>query len=221
MRSERSQEQVLSRESWDLIFQWIDNQVGLEHLLIMSSIPVAHPSFTLLEALLGALPGNQDIEDDLKDHWSSRSHQAERVRLIHRLLKFAADKGTRVTILSGDVHIAALGIIESRRSPPVTNNSQVINQLTSSGIVHPAPPALIAFALERLFDNTEEVDRGITASMEKFPGTQKRFLAGRNWLSLEPDAPDGLGRIWANWFAEGSQDEPYTKVIHPVTVSPT
>lgn len=221
MRSERSQDQVLSRESWDLVLQWLDNQRGLEHLLIMSSIPVVHPSFTLLESLLGVIPGNQDIEDDLKDHWSSRSHQAERVRFVYRLLKFAADKGTRVTILSGDVHIAALGIIESRRGGAAIDNSQVINQLTSSGIVHPAPPALVAFALERLFDNTEELDRGITASMVRFPGTQKRFLAGRNWLSLEPDPPDGLGRIWANWFAEGGDEKvPYTKVIHPVTAAP-
>jgi hypothetical protein len=143
------------------------------------------------------------------------------VRLIHRLLTFATDKGTRVTILSGDVHIAALGVIESRRTGDGVANSQVINQLTSSGIVHPAPPALVAFALDRLFDNTEEVDRGITATMERFPGTQKRFLSGRNWLSLEPDDPSGQDRIWANWFAEGSQSEPYTKVIHPVTARPT
>ena len=221
MRSERSQNQVLSRESWDLVLEWVDKQTGLEHLYVMSSIPVVHPTFTLLESLLGVVPGNQGIEDDLKDHWSSRSHLAERLRFVHRLLKFAADKGTRVTILSGDVHIAALGIIESKRAGAIINNSQVINQLTSSGIVHPAPPALVTFALDRLFDNTEELDRGITATMEKFPGTQKRFLGGRNWLSLEPDAPDGLGRIWANWFAEGSREEPYTKVIHPVTAAPT
>ena len=219
MRSERSQSQVVGRESWDLVLNWIDRLEGLDHLFVMSSIPVAHPTFGLLESLLGLVPGQQEIEDDLKDHWSSRSHQAERVRFIHRLLKFAADKNTRVTILSGDVHIAALGVIESRRSGATVGNSQVINQLTSSGIVHPAPPALIAFALDRLFDNTEEVDRGITATMEKFPGTQKRFLAGRNWLSLEPDTPGGPGRIWANWFAEGSQAEPYTKVIHPVTAA--
>jgi hypothetical protein len=215
MRSERTQSQVLGRESWDPIFDWIDQLDGLDHLFVMSSIPVIHPTFGLLESLLKLIPGQQEIEDDLKDHWSSRSHLAERLRLIHRLLDFAAKKSTRVTILSGDVHIAALGIIESQRGA-ATNNSQVINQLTSSGIVHPAPPALIAFALDRLFDNTEDVDRGITATMEKFPGTQKRFLAERNWLSLEPDAPSGAGRIWANWFTEGAQADPYTKVIHPV-----
>lgn len=220
MRSERSQEQVLSLDSWNQIFKWVDERKTLKHLLVMSSIPVAHPTFGLLESLLGLVPGQQEIEDDLRDHWSSRSHQAERVRLIHRLFSFAATEQTRVTILSGDVHIAALGIIESRRTGDIANNSQVINQLTSSGIVHPAPPALVAFALDRLFDNTENVDRGITATMEKFPGTQKRFLAGRNWLSLEPDEPGGQDRIWANWFAEGSQ-EPYTKVIHPVTAKPT
>jgi hypothetical protein len=215
MRSERSQTQVLGKDSWNCVFGWIDRCKGLDHLFVMSSIPVIHPTFGLLESLLKLVPGQQELEDDLKDHWSSRSHLAERLRLIHRLLGFAAAEKTRVTILSGDVHIAALGIIESRRNVAATDNSQVINQLTSSGIVHPAPSALVAFALDRLFDNTEDVDRGITSAMEKFPGTQKRFLAERNWLSLEPDAPGGANRIWANWFTEGTQ-EPYTKVIHPV-----
>ena len=82
-------------------------------------------------------------------------------------------------------------------------------------------PVTIAGDLDAVCTPPAVCDRGITATMEKFPGTQKRFLGGRNWLSLEPDAPDGLGRIWANWFAEGSQTEPYTKVIHPVTVSQT
>ncbi|MDR2155264.1 MAG: alkaline phosphatase family protein [Burkholderiaceae bacterium] len=215
MRSERSQTQVLGKESWNSVFNWIDQHKELDHLFVMSSIPVVHPSLGLLESLLKLVPGQQELEDDFKDHWSSRSHLAERLRLVHRLLNFSAAEKTRVTILSGDVHVAALGIIESQRNVAATCNSQVINQLTSSGIVHPPPSALTAFALDRLFDNKEDIDRGITLVMEKFPGTQKRFLAERNWLSLEPDAPDGANRIWANWFTESTQ-EPYTKVIHPV-----
>ncbi|MCB2070589.1 MAG: hypothetical protein KDF67_13685, partial [Ottowia sp.] len=67
---------------------------------------------------------------------TSRPNLAERLRLIHRLLDASAS-GTRITVLSGDVHVAALGVIESdRRDVPA--NANVINQLTSSGIEHPA-----------------------------------------------------------------------------------
>ena len=91
----------------------------------------------------------------------------------------------------------------------------MINQLISSGVVHPSPHAVVLFALRRLLDNTDEVDRGIIARMADFPGTQSRFADGRNFLSLEPDEGEGPFRIWANWHVEGSS-RPFVKVIHPV-----
>ena len=92
----------------------------------------------------------QALEDDLKDHWHSRSHKVERLRLIHRLLQFAEKKETRVTLLSGDVHVGAVGVIESQRAGSMNNHANVIHQLTSSGIVHPAPPPLLSYALQFL-----------------------------------------------------------------------
>lgn len=216
LRSERTVEQVLSPAHWQAVYAWIDSLTGANrcrHLLVMSSIPVVHPGFGLVESCLGAMPGQQEIEDDLRDHWCSRPHRAERLRLIHRLLAFGEREGSRVTIVSGDVHVGALGILQSTRSP-ADGNAMVINQLTSSGIVHPAPPGLMLFALDHLFKKTEEVDRGITAEMARFPGTDRCYLGARNWLSLEPDTSP-QGRLWANWIVEGERD-PYTKVIHPV-----
>jgi hypothetical protein len=72
----------------------------------------------------------------------------------------------------------------------------------------------VLFALRHLFDSSDELDRGIVASMSEFPGTQNRFVGGRNFLSLEPDEGAGPARIWANWFVE-SDPAPYVKVIHP------
>ncbi|MEE9250488.1 MAG: alkaline phosphatase D family protein [Alphaproteobacteria bacterium] len=212
MRSERSQAQVLSDKSWRAIYAELDSLKGCKHLLVLSSIPVVHPDFSLVESIFGIIPGRQSLEDDLKDHWHSRTHKAERLRLIHRLLKFADTKDTRVTLLSGDVHVGAVGAIESRRAGAKASHANVINQLTSSGIVHPAPPALMSYALEHLSRNPEQVDRGITASMLEFHGMRRRFIMARNWLGLEPDR---AGRIWANWYVEG-EDAPYTKVIHTV-----
>jgi hypothetical protein len=211
LRSERSRRQILAPPTWERVFAALDGAHGLRHLLVMSSIPVVHPDLSFIERALEILPGNQGIEDDLHDQWVSYNHRTERLRLIHRLLDFADAQGTRVTIVSGDVHVAALGVVESVRRPVRWLNANVINQLTSSAVVHPPPPSVVRHFLERMGDETAEIDRGISAKMLQFPGTSYRFVAARNWLSLEPD---DSGRIWANWHVE-DQPQALTKTIHP------
>ena len=210
-------EHVMSEASWRAVYTWLDAQeaaADMRHLFVMSSIPVVHPSFELLEKLLGVFPGQQGLEDDLRDHWTSPPHKAERLRLIHRLLAASA-KGIRITLLSGDVHVAAIGVIESDRSNAAAS-ARVVNQLTSSGIVHPAPPGVALFFLERACQAVEQIDRGITGTMFEFPTTSHRMIGCRNFLTLQPDGPaNPAGRYWANWWAEG-EPHPYTKVIHPV-----
>jgi len=208
-------EQVLSPRSWAAVYQWLAAQEaagGLKHLFVMSSIPVVHPGLDLIEKVLGVLPGQQEMEDDLRDHWASAPHKAERLRLIHRLLQTAA-RGVRVTILSGDVHVAALGVIESTREG---GKACVINQLTSSAIVHPTSSAMEVFVLEHVARHEEQVDRGITTRMLEFPTTSRCIKASRNFLTLHPDAAGGEDRYWANWWVEG-EAHPYTKVVHPAT----
>jgi hypothetical protein len=208
-------EQVLSPRSWDAVYQWLAAQEaggGMKHLFVMSSIPVVHPSLELIEKVLCVLPGQQEMEDDLRDHWNSPPHKAERLRLIHRLLQVAAC-GVRVTILSGDVHVAALGTIESTRDDGGSGHARVINQLTSSAIVHPTSSATEVFVLEHVARHVEQVDRGITTRMLEFPATGRCIKPCRNFLTLQPDAPGGEDRYWANWWTEG-EPHPYTKVIH-------
>ncbi len=204
-------DQVLSEKSWNAVYKWLDAQQEMSHLLLMSSIPVVHPTMDLLETMLGFLPGQQELEDDLRDQWRSQSHMQERLRLIQRLFRLSAEKKCRVTILSGDVHVAAVGVLHSDRND-VPPNACVINQLTSSGVVHPAPPAMVRYFLEQACKQVETVDRGITATMFEFPATSRRIIGARNFLTLEPDDKD---RLWANWWVEG-EISPTTKVIHPV-----
>ena len=214
-RSERSQAQVLSRATWDAIWAWTDRlrppgAGGPKHLLVAVAVPVLHADFGSLEKVMGWLPGDQELEDDVRDHWQSPGHRKERLRLIHRLLDLMARTKIRATILSGDVHVACLGAIESERSGRRGTRASVINQLTSSGIVHPPPPRLLAYVLELLSDRPEPIDRGIAGTMLPFPTRRAKFVAARNFLSLEPDHRDD--RLWANWYVEG-EDEPATKVI--------
>lgn len=215
MRSERTRNQVLSGESWNALYRWVEETAQAsecKHLVVMSSIPVVHPDFTSLEAVLCNIPG-AGLEDDLRDHWHNRQHKGERLRLIQRLFALEQMFNTRVTIVSGDVHVAAIGALVSKQHGR-DGEQAFIHQLTSSGVVHPAPSGMVLYALNFLCRNTEEVDTGITADMQPFPGTQNKFIGQRNFLSLEPD---DLSRIWANWLVEG-EAAPYTKVINPCTV---
>jgi phosphodiesterase/alkaline phosphatase D-like protein len=216
MRTERSENRVMSPEHWDAVYDWIDALEDVEHLLVMSSIPVVYPGFDVVERLLGFVPGQQELEDDLRDHWNSRPHKGERLRLIHRLMALmTGERKIRPTLLSGDVHVAAAGVLESSRENATNGKTPVINQLISSAIVHPGPPAVMLFALRYLFSEQDEVDRGIMARMTEFPGTKVSFIGKRNFLALQPDDATENARLWANWFIEGEKD-PYTKVIHPV-----
>lgn len=215
LRSERSQEHVMSPESWRATFSWLEGQQGLSHLMVVSSIPVVFPDLTRLQDLLGRLPGEQELEDDLRDHWYSRAHQGERLRLIHRLLDHARDRRARVTLLSGDVHVPGLGLIESTRPG---DGLITISQLISSALVHPPPPASVVYALDKIMSERGEFDRGITASMQSLPGTRRRLICARNWMSIEPDDATSWPsrrRLWVHWRIEG-ETEPYTTVIAPL-----
>lgn len=215
-RSERSQARVLARQTWDAIWAWTDqlraaDDGGPKHLLVVAAVPVVHADFGRLETVMGWLPGEQELEDDLRDHWQSTGHRKERLRLIRRLLDLMDRMKVRVSVLSGDVHVACLGVITSERSGTRGARSSVINQLTSSGIVHPAPPKLLGYVLEQLSEDAEPIDQGIDGAMLAFPTKRKKFVLARNFLSLEPDDRDD--RLWANWYVEGEEHEPATKVI--------
>ena len=216
MRSERTEAQVMGPQSWKAVYDWLDAlpkaaDGGPKHLFIMSSIPVVYPDFSMLEAALGIFPGRQELEDDLKDHWTSVPHRQERLRMIHRLLDFSAKNACRVTLLSGDVHVGAIGTVRSTRASADDSSMRVITQLTSSGIVHPAPPGMVLFFLENVTGKDMSDDRDISSEIVEIPGTRNHFIGARNWLALAPDAEH---RYWANWHAE-NLPYPFTKAIHP------
>lgn len=228
LRSERSMDQILSSDTWDemlAILQSFTNRAtrdsadGLTHLLVLSSIPVIYPSFEYAETLLGWIPGHQDLEDDMRDHWRSRPHMGERRRLIRNLLNFATDKKTRVTILSGDVHVPAMGVVQSTR-PEHVGDAASITQLISTGIVHTPPHWSVVWTLDRILSGFEnEVERGITERMLELPDTGRRMLPKRNWLALEfspKDDSEKDHKLWARWWLEGDEHA-ITKVIGAVS----
>jgi phosphodiesterase/alkaline phosphatase D-like protein len=209
-------DQVMGTDSWTAAYGWLDAQLAagdLRHLLVMSSIPVMHPSFEQLEKMLGALPAIEELEDDLRDHWTSPPHKAERLRLVRRLLDASA-LGLRVTVLSGDVHVAALGVIEADR-PDLSPEARSLTQLTSSGVTHPPPAGVARYFLEEACKQAETLEPGLTGQMVELPTARRRLIGCRNFMTLQTDAPGGADRLWVNWWAEGTA-HPYTKVVLPV-----
>lgn len=217
LRSERTRHQIIGDDSWGQIktaLEKLPADGSVQHLLVMSSIPIVYPSGGILNNLASLIPWDpvSDPQDDLIDHWSHGSHQSEREKVVRFLFKISKDKKIRVTVLSGDVHVAAQGVIESDRGAVVSQNSNVISQLISSGIVHPPSGGPIVLnALNMLAGTSQELYRGVEGWLAEFWSGGPRLLPKRNWLSLVP-LEDGSLR--AQWHVE-SVETRLTKDIGP------
>lgn len=205
-RATRSQNQVMSREQWDQINGALAD-CGEGHLLVMTGVPVVYRDFSFTEAAFDATPWEEELTDDLKDHWRAKSHQGERARLIMRLLDNArlrrqAVKGEdqaipKTLILSGDVHVGCLGVIQDRRGEGVMN----VHQLVSSGIVHPCPTQFQwTGILAMTNDDPEYLDesRLVRAELLK-PFGAPVYLRTRNFATLQMGSDN---KLWANWHCE-------------------
>jgi hypothetical protein len=226
MRSERTRERVMHSASWAALREWMRaNLREYKHLLLVSTIPLVYANLRMLESALGRWPGEQDLEDDLRDQWQSHGHLDERLGLVSDLLDLAAEERCRTTILSGDVHVAALGHIEAEPDPhaPALANSMI--QLISSPIVNEPLYGKVVLLMEGVLRlgildfEGEDVDRGVRAQMLPFPNSlyQQHFIRARNWLGIEWD---GRRRLHAKWYAEG-HGRPFTKVVYPIGTTKT
>jgi hypothetical protein len=206
LRSERSRQSVMGEAGWRSLRAALQGMGDCRDVLLLSSMPLVTCDLRTLEALFNLMPGHQTWEDDLVDQWPSRAHEAEWQRLLGELVAFSAHSGARVTSLSGEIHLGALGLIESRGTQ--------IYQLTSSGIVHPPPPARAVRVLEWIGARPMRPAPDLTARLLPLPGHGQRFLRARNWLELELTPRAGLT---ATWHSEAHAEAPARLSIAPMT----
>ncbi|HVL01299.1 MAG TPA: hypothetical protein VM553_15885, partial [Dongiaceae bacterium] len=206
-RSERTLSQVMSRQQWDDVIAYLDKQAQQGDLLLLSAVPVVYRDFSFADTSLDVTPWDEELTDDLKDHWRAKEHQGERARLIMRLLDNVSQRqkngNCRTLILSGDVHIGCLGVINDWRNPQQTRK---IHQVVSSGIVHPAPSRIAWYGIMAVTnDNTEHLneDKSIEISMLK-PYSSDQYLRTRNYVTLQEGSDK---KLWLNWICE-SKDKP-------------
>ena len=211
-RAQRSIGQVMGRAQWDDVNAYMD-KCKQGDLLVMTAVPVVYRDFSFTEAALDATPWQEELTDDLKDHWRAKEHQGERARLIMRLLSNAgerkrADKTkARTVILSGDVHVGCLGVIKDTRNNDLTN----VHQVVSSGIVHPAPTQLQWLGIVTMTnDRIEYLDenRQVHAEMLKTYGAGV-YLRTRNFVTLQEGTD---AKLWVNWVCENEEKPTYPLV---------
>lgn len=170
-------------------------------------------------ALFNKFDGSIEILDDLDDHWTTRHHRTERQFLLEALQKLAVEKNIRVTFLSGDVHLGAVGEFftpsSSERkhrvrfwkrrdepSPRKEGDGRYMACVISSAITNRPPAGKVADILNR-------VDRGRTHYIggrtgEKMVGVfgedvdgrarrNKHLLPRRNYCEISDTGAEGVG----------------------------
>jgi PhoD related phosphatase len=192
-RSERSLTQVMSDDHHRTVKAWIAGvpaEAAPRPVLALSGIPVVYRSFAALESTMEFTPWTEEATDDVRDHWMAAHHRGERIRLVKNLFACAAP----VWLLSGDVHVGALGAIRDAES------GRSIYQVVSTGIVHP-PPGPIAWAGLRLLTNDDpEALPGTKISTEMLtPNNSPRYIRDRNFATLQRD---DRGKVWVHWICE-------------------
>jgi hypothetical protein len=193
----------------EVSWRWMENALttlaDCRHLLIVSTVPVANVDLSWLERILFWLPGQWWTQDDLRDQWQSYAHRDEWHRLLQLLFDFSAEHQIRLSILSGEIHLAALGQLQ--------RGDIDIHQFTSSGVVHPPPSPLVAWLYDHYGRQPKRVTETVQMRMCPLPGLDKRYLAARNWLSIECNPSDVLD---VKWHAEG-RPEPMSMSVPPLS----
>ncbi|KFY24882.1 hypothetical protein V493_04964 [Pseudogymnoascus sp. VKM F-4281 (FW-2241)] len=222
-RTERGREDVLSEETYHKIMDRCHDEIVLgetKHLIVLIGVPIAYPRLVWLENiltsrimdpvkalgragvfsnLLNQFDGGVEILDDLDDHWTAKSHKKERQYLIEDLQDLAADKSVRITILGGDVHLAAIGQFYSnpKLGIPKDKDHRYMPNVVSSAIVNTPPPDMVADVLNKRnkvhhFD--EETDESMIPIFTHDVDGKKRnnncLLPRRNWCSIRPYNPE-------------------------------
>jgi phosphodiesterase/alkaline phosphatase D-like protein len=108
LRSERNfcGKTVISQQQMDAFMKWTDELKKGEECIIVSSIPMFFSyEGALLHVYRRAKP---EVEDDLRDAWSSPQNQPQRNIIIQRLLELRIKNDIKPYIVSGDVHCGAI-----------------------------------------------------------------------------------------------------------------
>ena len=222
-RTERQRGEILTNKTYDLVLERCRNEIvegETKHLILLLGVPIAYPRLVWLEnvltsramdpikalgragilkgGFLNKFDGGVEILDDLDDHWTAKNHKHERNDLILDLQDLSAEKSVRITILGGDVHLAAIGQFYSnpKLRVPKDKDHRYMPNVISSAIVNTPPPELMADILNKR-DKVHELNKYtaedmipmFTHDVDGKRRNNKRLLPRRNWCSIREYHP--------------------------------
>jgi hypothetical protein len=214
-RTERNTEIIHHEESWNMIFEKLENNImNTKHLIVLFPVPFSFVRFKLAGNIFGHLKnlpnkfrnvpivkqtnsifGLPELYDDLLDEWTHEAHIGERNRALSRFQELAKKKRMRITFFSGDVHCCGISRFQTRITnglPPI-NDTKLMYQVISSAIVNIPPPRrairLAHYAKTKWFPlvDTEEE---LIDFFQRLPENgrkiiHKKLLPNRNWCYFE------------------------------------
>lgn len=210
----------------------------IKHLILLLGIPIAYPRLTWLEnvfrsplmgpvkllnrrfgfagGLFNQFDGSIDLLDDLDDHYTARTHKKERAALVERLQDLAAKHSVRVTILGGDVHLAALGRFYSNPKLQIAaeEDPRYMANVVSSAITNKPPPAAVANLLakrNKIHHLNHDTDETLLHFFDKDPGESNKTagsnhvtMPSRNFAMLTENSPHNPAPASTNGQANGT-----------------
>lgn len=150
------------------------------------------------KGLFGKNDDTAQVVHELKDHWTAKKHQHERSIVIEDLQDLAIDKSLRVTILSGNVNMAAVGQFQSNPKLGLAkhNDPRYMTNIVSSAIANAPPTNLMADTLNKrhkVFHFDKQTDESMIPifqhGVDGKPRNNKRLLPHRNWCSIRQWEP--------------------------------
>lgn len=220
-RTERTHDQILSQSTYDAMFRRLTLELTaakgeIKHILLMLGVPIAYPRLVWLERILtsraiapiralsrhgyfasmnNGFDDKIEILDDLEDHWCAQNHKHERNKFMAELQQFATKQNIRITMLSGDVHLAGIGRfygVDKKHHPlPVESDPCHMLNVISSAITNTPPPDKMADFLNKrnkvhhLNSNVDEdMVRIFNVDVDGKKRHNTHLLPRRNWCSI-------------------------------------
>ena len=214
-RSERDTETVQHADSWQMIFDKLQNNIGqISHLIVLFPVPFSFVRFKLAETIFEHfknLPNKQrnlplvkqtnsifglpELYDDLLDEWTHEAHIEERNLALRRFQDLADEKRIRITFFSGDVHCCGISRFQTRTkaSLPPLNDSKLMYQVISSAIVNIPPTRRslrVAHYVRTKWHPIENTEEELIDFFPRLPETgrkirHRKLLPNRNWCYFE------------------------------------
>jgi alkaline phosphatase D len=130
----RRSRRILGSRQLTRFVNWLENldPAATRYLFVVSAVPILHMTSVLANADDTVAADLADLQDDLRDSWEHDLHVSERRALLKALFD-AANRGIKVSVLSGDVHAAAVFRMVHEKT------GAVMYQLTSSAITYNIP----------------------------------------------------------------------------------